>query len=393
MLANANCTRFGCLATLLVVAACSESRAAFSASGGTPGVAVEATAGQGGGAPSNGAQPSGGSLQGGAASSQGGKAGSGGVASDGAGAGGDGGSPDDVVSDPGTEGDGDYVIQPPYEGAPELIVPDDVPRGAVHSFSLPSGESAIYATDVASDQPFNRQVRVYLPNGYAGAESPFMVVQDGTSYDDRLLPVLDNLIHEGRLPKLVVVFVNPGPGDGPGSQRGLEYDTVSGTYVTFIETEILPKVAADYSVKFTDNPEGRASFGCSSGGAAAFTMGWFRPDLYRRILTYSGTFVNQAPDDEYPHGAWEYHENLIPNSEPKPLRVFLEVGENDLGASSGTSGYHNWVLANQRMAQALNAKGYHYRFIFAEEAGHCDGDVIAQTLPEALTWLWRGYPL
>ena len=156
--------------------------------------------------------------------------------------------------------------------------------------------------------------------------------------------------------------------------------------------EILPKIATDYGAKFTTNPEGRASFGCSSGGAAAFTMGWFRPDLYRRIITYSGTFTNQASSAMYPHGAWEYHENLIPDSDPKPLRVFLEAGSNDNGSTTPASGFRNWVLANQGMARELKAKSYHYRFVFANGAGHCDGGAINQTLPATMEWAWRGYP-
>jgi enterochelin esterase-like enzyme len=275
---------------------------------------------------------------------------------------------------------------------PESSVGAGVPRGdLLDSVMLSSSLSAIYPTNVANGQTFNRTIQVYLPNGYvAGTEAAFMVVQDGSGHVGRLRPILDNMIDDGRIPPLVVVFINPGPGDGPGSQRGLEYDAVSDVYVNFIETEILPMLADDYDINFTTNPEGRASYGCSSGGAAAFTMGWFRPDLYRRILTYSGTFTNQR-SDEYPHGAWEYHENLIPNSDPKPLRVFLEVGENDNGSTSPASGFRNWVLANQGMAAALAAKGYHYRFIFANDAGHCEGNVMSQTLPDALEWLWRGY--
>ena len=45
---------------------------------------------------------------------------------------------------------------------------------------------------------------------------------------------------------------------------------------------------------------------------------------------------------------------------------------------------HDWVLANQRMAKVLAEKGYHYQFVFACDAGHCDGGVKQQTLPEAL---------
>ena len=338
--------------------------------------------------------PVGGSGGGGGSAGSPGGAGAGGAAS---GTGGGAGSPGGAggsVTDPGTEGDGDFMISSPFTPAPESTVGQGVVRGTLHpSVMLPSSASTVYPNNVANGSTFNRQMQVYVPNGYvAGSDAPFMVVQDGSGYVNRLRPVLDNMIADGRLPKLVVIFLNPGPGDGPGSQRGLEYDTVSERYTTFIETEILPKVATDYSVRFTTNPEGRASFGCSSGGAAAFTMGWFRPDLYRRILTYSGTFTNQASSTMYPHGAWEYHENLIPTNDPKPLRVFLEVGSNDNGSTSPASGFRNWVLANQGMARELAAKNYHYRFVFANGAGHCDGGVIGQTLPETMAWLWRGYP-
>src|SRR5205085_4901429 len=116
------------------------------------------------------------------------------------------------------------------------------------------------------------------------------------------------------------VLVQHGGGDGPGSERGLEYDTVSDVYTTFIETEILPKMEKDYKVKFTKNPDGRATMGGSSGAAAAFTMAWFHPELYRRVLSYSGTFVNQASpqDAATPHGAWDYAADLVPNAARKP---------------------------------------------------------------------------
>src|SRR5258708_29633887 len=203
------------------------------------------------------------------------------------------------------------------------------------------------------------------------------------------------MINDHRVPVLIAIMINSGGGDGKGSERGLEYDTVSDRYTTFIETEVLPKIAKDYMLAFTSNPEGRATMGGSSGAACAFTMAWFRPDLYRRVLSYSGTYVNQqSPENpESPHGAWEYHEHLIPQNPPKPMRIWLQVGENDNGARRPEESLHNWVLANQRMAAALKAKGYHYRYVFAKSAGHVDGKVVGQTLPEALLWLWNGYPI
>ena len=135
--------------------------------------------------------------------------------------------------------------------------------------------------------------------------------------------------------------------------------------------------------------------GGSSGAAAAFSMAWYRPELYHNVLSYSGTFVNQqSPDNpESPHGAWEYHEHLIPQSDAKPIRIWMEVGENDNGSKRDEASLHNWVMANDRMAAALKAKGYSYRYVFAEGAGHVDGKVVMQTLPEALEWLWKGYPI
>ena len=106
-----------------------------------------------------------------------------------------------------------------------------------------------------------------------------------------------------------------------------------------------------------------------------------------------GTYVNQQSpkDPKLPHGAWEYHENLIPKSDVKPLRIWMEVGEKDNGSTRGDANLHNWVAGNQRMAAALKAKNYHYRYIFAEGAGHNDGKVLRATLPDALVWLWAGY--
>jgi enterochelin esterase-like enzyme len=291
----------------------------------------------------------------------------------------------------------EFSIGPDYANAPELTVRPNVPQGTVREFTLKSTDSKIYP-GIAKGQtgvvPYERKVAVYIPAQYRpGREAPLLVAQDGMGYRNILPPVLDNLIAKRRVPPLIAIMINSGGGDAQGSQRGLEYDTVSGTYAEFIETEVLPKICADFKVKFTADPEGRATMGGSSGGSAAFSMAWFRPDLYHRVLTYSGTYVNQQSplNPDSPHGAWEYHEHLIPQTDKKPLRVWLEVSENDNGSTKDEASLHNWVLANQRMAAALKAKGYPYRYVFAQAAGHTDHRVTAQTLPGALEWLWDGY--
>jgi enterochelin esterase-like enzyme len=199
--------------------------------------------------------------------------------------------------------------------------------------------------------------------------------------------------------------VENGGNDGKNSERGLEYDTMSERLARFIYEEVIPAVLKNADIRaaypnfaLTDNPWGRAVIGCSSGGAAALTMGWFRPDLFRRIIAYSGTFVDQQDDDaaeeaKYPLGAWEYHSGmkLIESSDKKPLRIFTHVSENDLRAKDPESTNHNWVMAGKRTADDLQAKGYDHRFVFSLGTGHCDGRVFQQTLADTLVWVWRGY--
>jgi len=294
----------------------------------------------------------------------------------------------------------EVVIRPPYAAAAELVPRPGVPKGCVHTFVMKSSESLIYP-GIARDRPgevvpYDRVVHVYVPAQYrSGRPAPFIVVQDGDNpqYRDRLPAILDNLIEEKRVPVMIAVMVHNGGGNRAGSERGLEYDTISDRYARFIESEVLPKVAQAYGIRFTRDPEGRATMGGSSGGAAAFTMAWFHPELYHRVLAYSGTFVNEANPlhPEITRGAWEYHQTLIPGAPRKPIRVWMQVSADDIDAEASESSLHNWVLANRHMAAALRAKGYDYRFVFAEGAGHVDPAVVDYTLPAALEWLWAGY--
>jgi enterochelin esterase-like enzyme len=290
---------------------------------------------------------------------------------------------------------------------------EGVPKGRLVRFTMRSEDSKAYPgitkvppggsprympPDLAHvsiyPMPYTRTVTVYVPAQYApGTPAPVIVTQDGP--DGSLPTVLDNLIAQHRAPAMVAVMIQNGGGDAQGSERGLEYDTMSGRYAQFVESEVFPLVESKCGVVLTRDPDGRAAMGGSSGGAAAFTMAWYRPDLYHRVITYSGTFVDQASpyNADAPHGAWEYHEHLIPQSPRKPIRLWMEVGDRDLyNPNSLRDGMHDWVDANNRMAVALKAKGYHYQYVFCLDAGHVDRRVKAQTLPEALEWVWRGYP-
>ncbi|MGA2023835.1 MAG: alpha/beta hydrolase-fold protein [Steroidobacteraceae bacterium] len=312
----------------------------------------------------------------------------------------------------------DSEIGPDYADAPETLVNPAVPHGAIHELLMDSADSSIYpgivriesditarrdafgnriaapAEQISAPGPYQRHVWVYVPQQYVpGRPAPFMVVQDGHGYLPRMPVVLDNLIAAHRLPAMILVMVDSGGSDAQGSERGLEYDTISDRYTRFIESEVLPRAAKECNVVFTKDPAGRASMGGSSGGVAAFTMAWFHPELYHKVLTYSGTYVNQASpvDPKTPRGGWEYHDHLIAAAPAKPIRIWMEVGEKDLHYDDPESTWHNWPLANQRMAAVLKAKGYDYRFVYAKDAKHVDARVVAQTLPGALEWLWRDY--
>jgi enterochelin esterase-like enzyme len=242
--------------------------------------------------------------------------------------------------------------------------------------------------------PYRREVYVYLPAGTKpGALLPFMVVQDGPGYAARVALALDSLIAQHRVPAMAAILIQSGGGDAQGSERGLEYDTLSGRYAEFVESEVLPRVEANYRIRLRRDPDDRATMGGSSGAAAAWSMAWFHPEWYRRVLSYSGTFVNQQSpaDPATPEGAWDYHAHLIPENPAKPIRIWMQVGEKDLHWNDPESTFHNWPLANARMAAALKAKGYTYRYVFSKDAVHVDPRVVAETLPGAIEWLWADY--
>jgi iron(III)-enterobactin esterase len=368
-----------------------------------------------------------------------------------------------TLTDPGTDDDGDFTIGPTYAPDPLNNSAAGVPVGHQILFQMPpSNESAFYTGLTGT---FTRNVLVYVPMQYQpGSAAPFLVVQDGVPRGQNgangigqvwvgrwaaappttgpNLPatanipnILDNLIAAKKVPPLVAILVDSGPGDYIGSERGLEYDTVSGKYGDFFETEVLPQVITavktqlGIALTLTSDPQGRAALGLSSGGAASFGMVWWHPEYFNRVITYSGTFVDATADTTFPHGAWVYHDidpynATTPNGlvvqhcagsasacEPaigqsacaaitgctwdatgtQPIRMWLEAAQHDNGAGSGP--YGDFLLANQRMAAALKGKGYHYHYDYALGAGHADGNVIAQTLPTAIAWVWRGYPI
>jgi enterochelin esterase-like enzyme len=316
---------------------------------------------------------------------------------------------------PSAKASGDFIVGPTHAQAPEMSRNEAVPLGAIYNFTIESKDSKLYpgiARDAGTfgeadpndpaklvvttshPAPYTRKVAVYVPKQYVpGTVAPFIVGADGP--DPLLFAALDNLIAQHRVPVMIAISIGNGSGDAQGSERGLEYDTMSGRYAEFVETEVLPLVEKQYNVKLTRDPNGRATTGCSSGASAAMIMAWYRPDLYHRVLSFSGTFVNQQwpPSPEAPHGAWGFHESVIANSGNKPIRIWMEVGDRDLyNPNIMRDNMHDWVVANENMAKVLAAKGYTYQFLFVKNAGHCDRAMKEQTLPEALEYVWQDYP-
>jgi len=277
----------------------------------------------------------------------------------------------------------DKYVEPDYGAPPEWgELGAGIEAGEIEHFQWRSQE--VYEGTV-------RNVRVYRPAGFvADGSARLAVFQDGHTYvrkdgDFRVPRVLDHLVARGEVPMIVAVFIDPGvfTDELPEevgwaelrefrSNRSVEYDSPDGRYAEFLEKEILPEVAR--RAPFSAKPEDRAICGISSGGICAFTAAWERPDLFRRVMSHVGSFVNIRGGYHYPY--------LLRKEEARPLRVYLQGGGKDLDNEHG-----NWPLANQQMAAALAFAGYAHRFDYDERGAH-GGKYGGSVLPDGLRWLW-----
>ncbi|MDF1812839.1 MAG: alpha/beta hydrolase-fold protein [Verrucomicrobiales bacterium] len=263
-----------------------------------------------------------------------------------------------------------------YAPGPDAMPKEGVPKGKVSQHK--------WLSDIFPGT--ERDYWVYVPSQYDGSKPAcVMVFQDGAGFvkekgSFRAPTVLDNLIHAGDIPVTIGIFINPGvvppadEGQQPRKNRSFEYDTLSDQYARFLLEEILPEVGKSY--KLTDNPVCRAICGNSSGGICAFTVAWERPDQFRKVVSHIGSFTNIRGGHVYPA--------LIRKSDPKPLKVFLQDGENDLDNLHG-----NWPLANQQMALALKYSGYDYKFVMGtgKHSGRHGGSIF----PDTLRWIWSDW--
>ena len=267
--------------------------------------------------------------------------------------------------------DADYTLGP--DSQPQ----DGVPKGEVRTFTLAESKAFPGTT---------REWALYIPKQYDAAKPACaMVFFDGPGYSKadggfRVPVVFDNLIAKKEMPVTVAIFIAPGtipaaePGAKSRSNRSYEYDSLGDLNARFLMEEIIP--LARQQVKLTDDAAGWGLCGISSSAIAAFTVAWEKPASFSKVISFIGSFTNIRGGYVYP--------GLIRKTKaaPKPIRVFLQDGSNDLDNLHG-----NWPLANQDMAAALKFAGYDYKFEFGT-GGH-SGKHGGAILPDALRWIWR----
>jgi gluconolactonase len=268
-----------------------------------------------------------------------------------------------------------------YSLGPDSIRQADVPVGRTFTFQL--ADSKIFPATV-------RTITVYVPAQYTG-EKPACayVALDGIGFNAPT--VFDNLIAQHAMPVIIAIGVSPGlvdslsHQDNPRFDRSLEFDSLNGRLARFILEEVLPAVESHQTpggvvIRLSKNPDDRAIAGGSTGGIAAFTVAWERPDAFHRVFTSIGTFVGMRGGEKY--------YVLVRKTEPKPLRIFMEDGVHDEWGGGPEMG--DWWMSNATINRALEFAGYDVRHSWG--AGTHNGSHAAAIFPDAMRWLWRDWP-
>lgn len=279
-----------------------------------------------------------------------------------------------------------------YRLGPDSLEQEGVPKGKVRGpFTLPSdvfpGTSHTYW--------------VYVPAQYdPSAAASLMIFNDGQAFmapegDLRAYNVLDNLIYRREIPVMIGIFINPGRrpdqpepnlkewGDRT-TNRPTEYNALDDKYARVIVDELLPALYKEYNI--SKDPEKHGIGGSSSGAIAAFTVAWQRPDHFRKVLSFIGSYTNLRGGHVYPE--------IIRKNEKKPIRIFLQDGRNDNRGTRRDGGYdetRDWFLQNVRLLQALNEKGYEVNYVFG--IGRHSQKHPGAVMPEMMRWLWRDHPV
>lgn len=254
-----------------------------------------------------------------------------------------------------------------------------VPKGEILKFTFNNSQLFPGTT---------REISVYIPAQYKGDQPACVYVnQDGIQW--KAPTVFDNLINKKEMPITIGVFVTPGrvvaqnaDTDMDRFNRSFEYDGVNGNYARFLLEEVFPfvesqKTTDGRAIKLSRNGNDRAIGGSSSGAVCAFTVAWERPEEFSKVFSAIGTYTGLRGADHY--------DILVRKYEPKPIRIFLQDGSNDLNIYAG-----DWWKANEAMERALTFSGYDVKHVWGE--GAHNGTHGTALFPEAMRWLWREYP-
>lgn len=262
-----------------------------------------------------------------------------------------------------------------YKPGPDSLPQPGVPKGEMLKDKYTAAEGSVFPGT-------EREYQIYLPAGLdISKPAPFMVFQDGVIYEAPV--VFDNLIAKKEIPPLIGIFIKPGvvpaANDNalPRFNRSYEYDSVTDNYSRFLIDEFLPAIAAKHKLNLSADPNARGIAGSSSGGICAFMVAWHRPDSFRRVFTSVGTYVGIHGADQLPV--------LVRKYEPKPIRIYLQSGENDNNLYCG-----DWWMANQMMERSLTWNGYDVAHTWGT-GGHNQKHATS-IFPDVLRWLWKGYP-
>ncbi|OIN61009.1 SMP-30/gluconolactonase/LRE family protein [Arsenicibacter rosenii] len=270
---------------------------------------------------------------------------------------------------------------------PAETYPDD--PASVEQAGVPKGEVLKFTFEKSAIYPGTwREYWVYVPAQYSPDKPACVYVnQDGIQW--KAPAVFDNLIHQGKMPVTIGVFVTPGRVRAANPDKALdrynrsfEYDGLGDAYARFILDELLPEVEKQKTgdgrvIRLSTSGNDRAIGGSSSGAVCAFTAAWERPDAFSRVFSAIGTYVGLRGGDRY--------STLVRKTEPKPIRVFLQDGANDLNIYAG-----DWWKANEAMERALTFAGYEVQHVWGE-GGH-NGKHGTAVFPEAMRWLWKDWP-
>jgi len=281
------------------------------------------------------------------------------------------------------------VFLPTVLVAQQPAVKYPVDSASVEHAGVPKGELVKFTFDHSSIFPgTTRDCWVYIPAQYKPDKPACVYInQDGIQW--KAPTVFDNLIFNKEIPVTIGVFVTPGKvlaANGKEAQdrynRSFEYDGLGNAYAKFLLNELLPEVEKQKTsdgrvVRLSKNGNDRAIGGSSSGAVCAFTAAWEYPDQFSRVFSTIGTYVGLRGADRYP--------SLIRKYEPKPIRVFLQDGANDLNIYGG-----DWFKANEMMERALVFAGYEVNHVWGEE-GH-NGNQGTALFPDAMRWLWKDWP-